>query len=56
MKKILPTLKIDNMGDFIKKFVETTRNLTPEETAELVWNFANSRWTDGYDYGKNDDN
>jgi len=38
---------------FVKKFVETLTHRSHEKLAEMVWQFGNSRFSDGYDQGKN---
>jgi len=44
----------EDRPEFVKQFIETTEGLTKEEIAILVWNFANERWSSGYNRGKYD--
>jgi len=45
-------IEMYNKPLFVKKFVETLAHRSPEKLAEMVWQLANSRFSDGVYQGK----
>ena len=40
--------------EFVKDFLEKTKDMTLEEIATVVWQYGNDRWSSGYTQGKYD--